>query len=415
MSMELNTEWTFLIYTNGNNELEPEIWKSFNEINNVNVFSSTMNVIVQISREEKHIIELLRPLDYIDNNEDEYWCGTRRYKLNNGSSEFLGDLGRINMADPKNVYEFILWGTKNYPAKRYALSLGGHIYELIGILPDYSQEIPYLAGFPELSLAINKACKENNINLDVLILDTCFGNSIETIYEFGCYELNPIKYMITYLGKGPTRGLPYADIINFFNSSGEIETDKLLCDLVDEITSVNKYLNLVVINFKYDLIEKLKITFNNIAYTYLMHKDKLSKPIEPFELLTTYDKNLPWIKYLLFINIAYTDLILCYKSLTSKTPDNIPIYLLNKCIPNLERQKLYYRLSFCKSNYWFNLLSNLNITDTIPFENKPLNLEPIPVSKEILKGFLYTVNYELSDEEIDSMINQLIEKKNWSL
>ena len=48
----------------------------------------------------------------------------RHIILKNGS-KILSDLGKINMGDPKTLSDFIKWGVKNFPAKKYAIGTMG--------------------------------------------------------------------------------------------------------------------------------------------------------------------------------------------------------------------------------------------------------------------------------------------------
>ncbi len=409
-------EWTLLLYSNGNNELAPETWQSILNIKSDDIDTKNINVIIQVSRDVEDSIKILRPNQLFKFDiDEEYWSGTRRYKFTDNNLELLDSLGNINMAHPINIKNFIVWATKNYPAKKYALSIGGHIYQLTGILPDYSQDTPFLAGFPEVALAITSAFKENNINLDILILDTCFANSVEVIYEFGKDTSNLIKYILTYIGKGPIRGLPYNNIIKIMNDNINLNTSESIIEIINSLSNSITLLDLIAIKLDTEIITNIKATFNNLAFMYLEQKDSLEINFEPYELLSTYDKNLPWLKHLLYINLAYRDLIIHHKFSISEDEDTtIPIYILNKFIPNIERQEIYYRLSFCKDNYWFNLLSKINSLNEITFEKKELSFNPIPLSKEILYSFICTVNDNLSEEKKEAMMKNLIEFKKWT-
>ena len=56
MSKNLIKDWTILIYADGNNELEPEIWRSKIDAEKIGS-SDTVNVIMQIARESNKLVK----------------------------------------------------------------------------------------------------------------------------------------------------------------------------------------------------------------------------------------------------------------------------------------------------------------------------------------------------------------------
>ena len=148
----LQKQWTLLI-TNGNNELEPEMWPAKLDAEKASS-SHNVNVIMQIGRENRQFIRILRPMDMLP-DADERWVGARRYYIKKNQSDFINDLGNINMAYPWSLYDFIKWGMENYPARHYMLILGGHALQFVGMMTDYSQNIPSVMGLPEMAKALN--------------------------------------------------------------------------------------------------------------------------------------------------------------------------------------------------------------------------------------------------------------------
>jgi hypothetical protein len=184
--MQKNSQknWTILIYTDGNNELEPEMWK--NKLNVEKIGSDDrVHVVMQIGREARGLVKKIRPFDYLPPCK-ENWTGVRRYSFVNGKSVLLEDLGKINMADPMCLYDFIKWGIESFPSQHYMLILGGgHGFQYVGTLMDYSQNIPYLMGIPEMCTIFDMIYEESKVNIDLLIIDTCHFNSVEVLYELG--------------------------------------------------------------------------------------------------------------------------------------------------------------------------------------------------------------------------------------
>jgi hypothetical protein len=156
-------DWTILNYANGNNEYEPEMYKALNDSASAGSDES-VNIVMQIGRIEREVAKIIRPFEDFK-NDDEMWTGVRRYHIREHKPEFLEDLGKINMADPKSLYEFITWGIENYPAKHFMLILGGHGAAFVGTLTDYSQEAPYIMGTVEMCRAINMILKIRVVKL----------------------------------------------------------------------------------------------------------------------------------------------------------------------------------------------------------------------------------------------------------
>jgi hypothetical protein len=100
--------WTFMVYIGGDNNLEPDGVKDLKEMKKVGS-TNDVNVIAQFDRATGHT------------------C--KRYYLRKGgqaSADAVATVGKVNTGDPKNLMDFIKWGVKAYPAKRYILVLWNH-------------------------------------------------------------------------------------------------------------------------------------------------------------------------------------------------------------------------------------------------------------------------------------------------
>jgi len=205
--MQQEADWTILIYANGNNDLEPEMLQVMLDAEKVGS-GSHVHVAIQIGRAEKSIVKLIRQ-NFNNNEEDDAWSGVRRYYVRRGGSDLVEDLKYVNMADPKQLYSFVKWGMLSYPAKKYMLIIGGHSYQCVGMMSDFSTDAPYIMGIPELVHVINAAANEMNNKIDLLLLDACCANSLEFIYEFGKDKRHAVQSVITYMVNGSIEGLPY--------------------------------------------------------------------------------------------------------------------------------------------------------------------------------------------------------------
>ena len=107
-------EWTVIMYLNGSNELAIEMENTFKQLCKIN--KSNVNIVIQLS---KAPIDLVRTIRQDDSSYAEDWTGTRRYSIINGNLEIVQSNEYINMADYRNLYDFIKWAANKFPAKRW--------------------------------------------------------------------------------------------------------------------------------------------------------------------------------------------------------------------------------------------------------------------------------------------------------
>jgi hypothetical protein len=111
--------WTFLVFMNGDNNLESYVTHDLNELELVGS-SAHVNVVVQADRIE----------GYDERVGD--WTGTRRYFVshdgneNRVTSKVVAELGELDMGDPAVLTDFLLWAKADYPADHFALVLWNH-------------------------------------------------------------------------------------------------------------------------------------------------------------------------------------------------------------------------------------------------------------------------------------------------
>lgn len=403
-------EWTVLLYANGHNELEPETWQSVVDIQHNNI-GKQINVVVQVSREERAIVKLLRPNFCVKSNDE--WHGVRRYVFSDEENNKFQEIENINMADPQSLYDFIIWGVSNYPAQRYMISVSGHIYQFVGICPDYSGNNPYMMGFPELSCCIQQACTRLNKTIDILILDTCYAATFEILYEFGRYDKLRIRNILTYIGKGPLAGLPYANVLSILNNSIYLSTTDILKMLVNNIAIEKYFYGLIAFCLDYEKLKIIKQVFSNLALTYLSCKRLYIKEITPEELLSLYHCDYPWSLLLKPLHNLLKSLIIISRHADNASSTVLPIHILYQKIPDQQRRKLYSRLSFAKQNYWASLLCDLKFEEKV--EIIPGGVKPLIITKNILTAFIYSSNGYLPICDNEKLVNELIKKKQWNL
>lgn len=109
--------WTFMVYQDADNNLEPDAVDDFLEMASVGS-TADVNIVVQFDR-----------IDGYDSRYDD-WTGTKRYYVTNGmtptAANAVEDLGELNMADPATLTDFITWTKTYYPANNYAVIMWNH-------------------------------------------------------------------------------------------------------------------------------------------------------------------------------------------------------------------------------------------------------------------------------------------------
>ncbi|MGB9681689.1 MAG: clostripain-related cysteine peptidase [bacterium] len=98
-------KWTFMVYMNGDNNLESAALDDLGEMKTVGS-NNKLNVIVQLDKYNQ--------------------SGCWRYKVNQGSLQLLATLEEQDFGDPNVLLDFVNWAMANYPASRYVLVIWDH-------------------------------------------------------------------------------------------------------------------------------------------------------------------------------------------------------------------------------------------------------------------------------------------------
>jgi hypothetical protein len=105
-------QWTIMVYMNGNNDLEEDTLKNLDQMASVGS-TAEVNVVVQIARKSKQNVVRGR-------------VAKTDPRFSYPYDDLDVSLGNIDMGQPDTLYNFLKWGTQNYPAKRYAVIVWGH-------------------------------------------------------------------------------------------------------------------------------------------------------------------------------------------------------------------------------------------------------------------------------------------------
>lgn len=178
------TEWTFMWFINGKNDLESSALMDINQLELAGS-SGKINIVVQLGR--------MKGQDG-DDSSDGDWTGVRRYFIIKDTdtgrinSPVLEDLGKRDMGSWKELSEFIVWAKRNYPAERYALIMWDHGNGWKPI--DENNWSDFNKGFSldeetgkEMSLPqISRALKYSG-DVDFILLDGCNMAMASVAYE----------------------------------------------------------------------------------------------------------------------------------------------------------------------------------------------------------------------------------------
>ena len=391
-----NKEWTVLIYANGSNELEPEIWRSkLNLEKKCN--SKNINVIMQISRAPQKLVNIIRNIseDNKVNDNEERWDGVRRYLLKDNKSKLLEDMKTINMASHKTLFDFIKWGVKNYPAKKYMLIISGHGF-LVATLSDICGVEPYTLGIYEMCTAINNINKSLKANIDLLILDICNMNNIELIYELGKEVNNTVKNILTYIDSGPLIGMPYEKIIDLLEVDNGKDIKELVSKIIKEID-----LETIGIQVNHQKLKKIKFCLNKLGYYKIIKKKDLKYYDEEDEK-----------KYLKELSKEILSMIIDYNTIKK---GKFPIRVITPEMYDIENVdlflKYYNKLAITKNNYWANVVANKSIDE--PLNLKISKVEQNVLTKENLFAFISLFNEKDTDEEVIIKVKKLYRYCKW--
>jgi len=117
--------------------------------------------------------------------------------------------------NPRHLYDFLKWGLSmtEYRHARPILILSGHSAGLLGVLEDRSQGYPMLMTIPAMARALRAAQAATQRHIELLVLDTCFMNSVEILYELAGPETPAAKYLVLPHDDAPLAGMPLDGLI----------------------------------------------------------------------------------------------------------------------------------------------------------------------------------------------------------
>lgn len=199
-------KWTFLVYMNAANDLEPYSGLNINQMEQVGS-NADLNVVVQVKR----ISNKYDPkfAEWKDNT-------TRRFYIDKDAdtsdinSRLLEQNDAVDMGDDDMLKEFVQWGVANFPAERLCLVLWNHGagWRTARLRSDTKRGVSYddLTGSHidtiELPGAIGLA---NNRKWDLLAWDSSLMQMAEVNYEVR----DQARFIVGSEESPPGEGYPY--------------------------------------------------------------------------------------------------------------------------------------------------------------------------------------------------------------
>lgn len=172
-------EWTYLVYLNADNNLY-----SFSDLNMAQMekvgSSAGVNIVVQLDPEPSNMPT------------------TRYYVTQNPNpikgkitSKVLETLPETDMGNPQTLADFLVWGVKNFPAKKYAVIVWNHGNGWQGVSYDDNPRtylnMPMLRkGLEAMNVAVaqQRGISRSPVPLiDILNFDACLMSTLEVAYE----------------------------------------------------------------------------------------------------------------------------------------------------------------------------------------------------------------------------------------
>ncbi len=223
------SNWTILVYLNGDNDLNKMVDYYINQMEIAGPPSKT-KVIVLVDNDEK-------PAKILDIMKDE------DPEVINSSS--LVELGEVNMGDGQTLLNFARFGAKTFPAKHYAMIIFGHGsgWE---IGPDYSNSGSMLR-VPAIKSALTELKEKDEICFDVLVLVACQMGIMDVAYEL--QDLT--KFLVAAPDIMSSESPHFKFYLEILNENSDISAEDFARIIVNNTPMEHGYAPLVAVNCSY--------------------------------------------------------------------------------------------------------------------------------------------------------------------
>ena len=225
------SEWTFMVYIDGDNNLESFAFLDMNEMEKA-ASSSWVNIVIMVNGYNRlqEVDEFRVPVP--GRKKGGAWRGQLYHDsddtivyLHPTFKDYINQtyyLGEPNMGDPNTLEEFVQWGMANFDAKKYALIIWGPGGGWKAIAVDETSGDDWIH-MGELKKALA------NVSVDLIGFDACLMSMIEVGYQVKGNG----KVMVASEEVEDGNGWPYHTILS---------------DLVDDPIMDEKELGKVIVN-----------------------------------------------------------------------------------------------------------------------------------------------------------------------
>ncbi len=194
-------DWTFLIYMDGDNNLESVGIDNFLQMAAVGS-TPQVNIVVQFDR---------APAPFGTDTRYGDWTDTKRFYVTRGMvptpQNALMNLSELDMADPANLINFVDWGATAYPADHYFLDIWDHGLGWQGVLTDDTSGT--FMATPQLAVALEQITIALHRKIDIVGNDAC-RMTLEIMDQLRPYA----DYFVGSQKDEPLAGWPYDTFLN---------------------------------------------------------------------------------------------------------------------------------------------------------------------------------------------------------
>ena len=135
---------------------------------------------------------------------------TERFQIVNNSLLKLANIGQQNMGDSNTLCNFLTWGINHFPAKKYAIILGGHGNGINGFGRDMTFNNDTLT-LDEIENSFATAKEITLQNFEIIGFDSCLMSSLEVANSISSYA----SFMVSSQEVEPEWGWNYTSIFKY--------------------------------------------------------------------------------------------------------------------------------------------------------------------------------------------------------
>jgi hypothetical protein len=265
-AQDRGSEWLYMVYLDGDNNLESYGVKDLNEMELGLASNSGVKVLVLFDGYSGR---------YIGHKGAKIYEVVHDTSASAVKSKVVNDLGEVNMGDPSTLTDFVDYCTSNYPASKHALVLWNHgagWRELEEERTDITKDVCFddtdgdQLSTEELSQVLPQI-SESCGSLDFLGFDACLMQMFELAYEYsdsvevmaGSEETEPgdgwdYSYIMSELSSDPSMGAEslgklavdaYAD---YYGSDSQVTFSAIRASAVPELASAVSELSSALLN-----------------------------------------------------------------------------------------------------------------------------------------------------------------------